>query len=151
VLFSLAAGSPTLIAMGASPADILGVGGAFGPAPVVVIPAVAGLGLPVGADIDALAIAFGGPPGAIEYSLTAATAPMVPASLGSGATILGVAFGPGPMPITIHTPLALGLLMTDDVDGLDVDQRLVPEPGGTVLLGLGMLALVGLRRKKRVT
>jgi hypothetical protein len=41
--------------------------------------------------------------------------------------------------------------MTDDVDGLDVDQRLVPEPGGTVLLGLGMLALVGLRRKKRVT
>ncbi len=128
VLFSLAPGSPSLGLLFAGPADILGVGGVFGPVPVIVLPAGPGLGLPAGADIDALAVAFfippGPVPGAIEYSLTAATAPLVPAALGSGATILGLA--PGPVPITAHAPPALGLLPTDDLDALDVDIPSIP-------------------------
>jgi hypothetical protein len=161
VLFSLAPLSPTLGFLGATPGDILGVGGPYGPAPIIVIPA-ALLGLPVGADIDALAIAGLPPPlapiaaGSIEYSLTALTAPLVPASLGSGATILGLAYIPGPFPIgptpvTVHTPAALGLLPTDDLDALDVGP-IVPEPGSIVLLGLGMLGLAGCagRRRRRV-
>jgi hypothetical protein len=148
-IFSLAPGSPTLGLLGATPADILAVGGVYGPVPIILVPA-AGLGLPPGTDIDALAITVGPGflgPGSIEYSLTAATAPLVAAALGSGATILG--FGPGP--ITVHTPAALGLLPGDDLDALDVDQRLIPEPSSMVLLGLGVFGLTGhaLRRKRK--
>lgn len=158
VLFSLAAGSPSLpfIGLGATPADILGVGGIFGPVPIVVIPQ-ALLGLPLGlaADVDALAIIgvppgpypIGGPipPGVIEYSLTAATA----AGYGlSGADILGPGAG---APVVVHGFAALGLLPSDDLDALDVDQQIVPEPGSMALLGIGALALVGYawRRRKR--
>ncbi|MFV1994179.1 MAG: PEP-CTERM sorting domain-containing protein [Verrucomicrobiales bacterium] len=55
ILFSLAPGSATLLGLGASGADVLGVGGVFGPAPVVVAPAGA-LGLLPTDNIDAFAL-----------------------------------------------------------------------------------------------
>ena len=121
---------------------MLAVGGVAGPVPVIFLFGGA-LGLPAGADIDALAIfapgGFFGGAGTIEYSLTAATAGLVPASLGSGASVLG--FAPGP--VLVHTPGALGLLATDDLDALDVDTRSVPEPSTAVLLGLALFGLIG--------
>jgi hypothetical protein len=151
VFFSLAPGSPSLVTFAATPDDVLAVGGPFGPAPVIFLDGVAALGLPPGTDLDALALlapggAFVGP-GGIEYSLTAATAGLVPASLGSGATILGL--GAGPVPITVHTPPALGLLPEDDLDALDVDQQIiVPEPANISLLALGAMVLMMIRRRK---
>ncbi len=128
IFFSLAPGSPTLGLLGATPADVLvSVAGL----PAIFVPAAA-LGLPPGADMDALAIAPGFGPGGIEYSLTTATA----ALLGlSGADILGVTGAGGVM--VVHGFASLGLLPTDDVDAWDVDQRLVPEPAA-----LGAMTLV---------
>jgi hypothetical protein len=149
-IFSLAPGSPTLGFFGATPADIFAVGGIYGPFPIILVPG-AVLGLPPGADIDALAITVGPGflgPGSIEYSLTAATAGLVPAALGSGATILG--FGPGP--VTVHTPASIGLLVGDDLDALDVDTLpVIPEPSSIVLFGVSVFCFVCcLKRRKQV-
>jgi hypothetical protein len=140
IFFSLAAGSPSLIPGGFTPADIFvsaGAGG-FG----LFLPGAA-LGLPPLADIDALAL--DAPPGplGIEYSLTAATA----GPLGfSGADILGVAFAPGPMPIVVHPAGAIGLLPMDDLDALDLG--LIPEPASISLFVVAFASLSMLRRRR---
>lgn len=149
VLFSLAAGSPTLGILGAAPADILAVGGVFGPAPIVLLPGFV-LGIPIGLDMDALATSFfmtgGFGPGTIEYSLTAASA----AAVGlSGADILTYTGVPGI--VVIHPFFTMGLLPTDDIDALDVSQQqvnFIPSPATLpmFLAGLGLLALGRLRR-----
>ena len=140
--FSLAAGSPTLGALGLLPGDILAVGGAFGPVPVLFLPGAA-LGLPGGADLDALALfapggVFGGP-GTIEYSLTGGTAGLVAAT---GGDILGLAAGV----VKVHPFATIGLLPGDDLDALDV--MTVPEPASMSLLALGALAIAGRRTRK---
>jgi hypothetical protein len=150
VLFSLAAGSPTLGFLGATPADILAVGGPYGAAPIILVTAI-GLGLPAGAafEMDALAITVGPGgaflgPGSIEYSLDTATAGILGLS---GADILGL--GAGGVPIVVHLAPTLGLLPGDDLDALDVDQQIVPEPASIALLALGSVTLLGYYWRRR--
>jgi hypothetical protein len=103
------------------------------------------LGLPAGADIDALAIGTGGGPfggpGTIEYSLTAATAGLVGVS---PADILGL--GAGPPVVVVHPFFSIGLLGGDDLDALDVSAP-IPEPTSLGVLATG-LTMLSLRRRR---
>jgi hypothetical protein len=138
IYFSLAAGSPSLGVF--SPADIFVSTGAgafavFIPSGALVIPPIA--------DIDALALlVIPGGGYAIEYSLTTGTAGLIGTS---GAAILG---GSSPIfgPFVLHTPASIGLLVTDDLDALDVA---VPEPATVGLLAIGTMLLIAYRQKCR--
>jgi hypothetical protein len=139
LFFSLAPGSPTLVALGATPADIL-VGGAGGP-PAIFAPAAA-LGLPPGTDIDALAMLAGIPigPGMIEFSLTNATAGLLGVTGGDILTAGG---------LVVHGFASLGLTPNDDLDALDVGAQAVPEPSSALLAAFGSLGLLARRRRDR--
>jgi hypothetical protein len=141
VFFSLAPTSPTLAALGATPADILVSGVGSGGPPVIFLPGAA-LGLPPGADLDALALfapagLFLGP-GTIEYSISSGTAPLVPGI--SGADILGLPVGP-PAVAVVHTAASIGLAPGDELDALDVGA--IPEPSA-FLFGALVCGIVGL-------
>lgn len=109
--FTLAAGSPTLAALVATPATILKA--APGGPPMIHFPAVL-LGLIAGDVIDALSYG-GGPPGTVLYSL----APGSP-------TLIAFGFKPGDilatpfLPVIVVPAAALGLTPVDNLDALDV-------------------------------
>jgi hypothetical protein len=109
VVFTLAPGSPTLIGLGAGPADILISPFGLGVAPGVLVPA-AVLGLVGGDVIDALAMSLGGPP------LVISLAPGSPSiGAGSPADLFTAA------PFGAFVPAAaLGLKALDDVDAVDI-------------------------------
>lgn len=142
VYFSLAPGSPTLGLIGANPADILAVGGAFGAAPVVFIPAPA-LGIPAGAaaDVDALSLEVtlgpaGPTPVAIHFSVTAATATgwaFFGNPVNSGADVLVRNAGPGG---AVIRPGNLGLMNADDIDALEAVLVAAPCPADINLDGI---------------
>jgi hypothetical protein len=116
VYFSLAAGSPTLDALGASPADILvcqpGSSGACGSSarPSVFI-GYADLGLMAGDDVEDFVLDAA--TGNVEFTLAAGSAP--------GAILKrpGFAGCTGPGPCQVLSPSDVGLLATDDMDALD--------------------------------
>ncbi len=165
IYFSLAAGSASLAGLGATPDDILVVGGAFGAVPVLWADGVLDLGLPVGTDLDALAlinpigaptlaILAGAAPGTrlVEYSVTSGTAGLLPplAPVASGADIFGYIAGVAG-PVRVHTAGDFGLLTTDDVDALDVDQQTIPEPTTSALFVLGGLMIACRARRSPLT
>jgi hypothetical protein len=114
VLFTLAPGSPTLIGLGAGPADIL-IQPAFGLAvpPAVFLPAAA-LGLLPGDAIDALAFSLAGPPAMVSL---APGSPTLVALLASPADLILLPGGP---PLVALAAGALGLAPGDDIDALDI-------------------------------
>jgi hypothetical protein len=131
VYFSLAAGSPTVGTTDPygnviRPGDILAVGGAFGPSPVVFRP-YNRLGLPMTADLDALSLEVGaGPAGPYlvraEYSVTSATAGFTLPSgipVNSGADVIRLEPTGMPVHTVVHTPPVLGLRGDDDLDALE--------------------------------
>lgn len=115
VFFTLAPGSPTLTALGASPADILLQFYPFGGS-MVAFPGAA-FGLVPGDVIDALALHF--------FAPTTAAVSLAPGSptLGllaaSPADVLLLTTS-GPPPAMLVPAPALGLLPTDDIDALDI-------------------------------
>ncbi len=134
VYFSLAAGSPTLATLGASPADILvwapGVG-------LNVFLSASQLGLDSGGDdIDALALEIIGGNIELYFSLTPNSAS------GLGADIY---YSNAQGWNTVAFPASvLGLLGMDNVDALETNA--VPEPVTILLIMLGLVELV--RKKK---
>lgn len=120
IYFTLAPGSPTLTALGASPAHVLqGVVGSGGPPAIHAAPGV--LGLTVADAIDALA--FDTSSGRFMFSL----APGSPALGLLGAGPADILRAPG---LAIHVPAAaLGLGAGDDIDALDI----AVDPDGDLL------------------
>jgi hypothetical protein len=121
VYFSLAAGSPTLAALGASPGDILAVGGVFGATPTVFVSS-ALMGMPPNADMDALSLEVSAGPIVIyaEYSVTSATTGFTVDGgvvVDSGADI--VAWEPAVAVFVTHESADLGLRVEDDIDALE--------------------------------
>jgi hypothetical protein len=125
VFFSLANGSPTLAAIGATGGDVLAAGGPFGASPVVFIPHAA-LALPPWADLDALNLevrrnAAGAlAPWRLRFSVSSATLGFALPNgsvVNSGAHILASAAG-GNAVIAIAAA-QLGLRAEDDVDALE--------------------------------
>lgn len=125
IFFSLANGSPTLAMLGATGGDVLAVGGAFGPVPVVFIPH-GSLGLPPWVDLDALDLEVRrNPAGAlapwrVRFSVSGATLGFAAAGgqvVNSGAHVL---LSPANGGCAIEIPAAdLGLRLEDDVDALE--------------------------------
>jgi hypothetical protein len=121
IYFSLAPGSPSLATYSAGPADILVVGGAYGPTPAVWRTA-QDLGLPMGsgADIDAMALIRSDTFNFVRYSLTTAS---VITLLGTGHTVSsGAELLASPttgLGYLTWLPNILGLLSTDDIDALE--------------------------------
>jgi len=114
--FSLAAGSPTLAAIGAGPADILVSQG--NGLPPIVDRAAAAMGLVAGDDIDALCFY----PGVTRFSL-APGSPSLAAIPASAADVLQQ----GAPPFVALTDAGMGLDPGDDVDALKCG---VPAAGG---------------------
>lgn len=128
VFFALAAGSPTLALIGATPGDVLVTGFAFVPS---IYASVSDLGLTGGDAIDGLCLFENGngvfdSEDEIRFSLTAGS-PSLSAVSGDGASVLA----PGPLRV-IDRADKLGLLPTDEIDGLlcssptDVQQLFLP-------------------------
>ncbi len=125
VYFSRTVGSPTLGTIGATPADILAVGGVFGGTPVIFASAVS-LGIPQGlqVDMDALSLkvgAAGSDPYIkdVEFSVTMASAfgwPYFGSAVTSGADLL---YFDGSTGWIAHRPGEIGLRHEDDVDALE--------------------------------
>ncbi|MBI3957980.1 MAG: hypothetical protein HY328_04145, partial [Chloroflexi bacterium] len=114
VYFALAAGSPTLALVGATPADVLATGFEFVPS---VYAAAADLGLTSGDAIDGLCLYENGngvydSDDQILFSLRTGSPSLVSLS-GDGASILA----PGPLRV-VHRADNLGLLPTDEIDAL---------------------------------
>ncbi len=139
VYFSLAPGSPTLATLGAGPADILAVGGAFGAGPVIFATEASlliGPGPGFSADIDALSLEVS--PGVpaptlvrAQFSMTAASATGWTTSNGdivdSGALV--ILYDPSvPVSLVAHTPAELGLLANDELDALEATFYMPPPP-----------------------
>jgi len=137
VYFSLAAGSPTLSVIGAGPGDILAVGGFFGAAPIIFRSA-ASLGIPAGVTIDLDAMTLEVEPGPagpvlriVQFSVTSATATgWTYGGIGivdSGADVL-VYDNITPAAFVGHRPADFGLLVSDDIDGLELVLAPAPAP-----------------------
>jgi hypothetical protein len=128
VYFSLRAGSPSLAALGVSPADVLVT--SHGAAPTVYASAVA-LGLTPGDDLDALCLredgdgAFG-PSGALYLSLAPGSPSLAAAGAGPGDLL-----APGAPPVVVRSAATLGLLASDDVDAIACETALEPLAGDT--------------------
>ena len=132
VFYSLAPGSPTLTAIGATPGDILfslpGVGGPISGPGIAVLGTALGLG--PGDNLDALILdVFAGPfsGGGVLFSVDAATAASLP----------GIAEGdllaPGPTgPTVVRTAADLGLAPTDELNALDI-VTVHPDPQQPIL------------------
>ncbi len=138
VYFSLVPGSITLGILGATPGDILAVGGVFGPTPVIFLTA-ATMGIQQTVDMDALALEVQPPPPGgwptlliAQFSVSRATATGWADGFGnavnSGAHIL--VYDPAVVPAAVigHGPLDLGLDLNDDVNALE--SAFVPSPPG---------------------
>jgi hypothetical protein len=136
VTFSLAAGSPTLAAIGAGPEDILLWTAPFA-APAVFLPGAA-LGLGAGDDLDAL-VDIGGAP---HFSL----APGSPTLGLLGASAADILFSPAGTPAIFMPAAAMGLAPGDNMDALAA----IPEPEAYIqmLAGLGLLGWMGRRRRR---
>jgi len=126
VYFSLAAGSPTLTAIGASPGDILAVGGAHGGPTPVIFRTHFDLGIPATADLDALILEVD--PSTLtvvraEYSVTPAVLGFALPSSGdvvdSAADV--ILWEPGAVTThsVVHQPVDLGLRDIDSIDALE--------------------------------
>lgn len=139
VFLTLAPGSPTLVALGATSASVLRVPPPAGP-PVVFFPPSAfglvsgppGCGAPVCDQIDALEAG----PGFLNYQVFYSLAPGSPSLAICGRSPADVLFGPYPnaclnFGLQIHAA-SLGLLPTDNIDALainlDADLDLAADP-----------------------
>ena len=113
VFFTLAAGSPTLALLGATPADILWhpFGGA-NPPPIMFMPGAA-LGLLPGDVIDGLALNAAGPP--VVISLAPGSPTLAALGGASPADLISV-----PPPAIFLPAVVMGLLPVDDIDALDI-------------------------------
>ena len=115
IFFSLRTGSPSLAALGYSSADILAVGGGFGPVPVVFV-SHAALGLQPTADLDALNMEVR------RDTLGNLYANQVRFSVRSGTTAISgadILYWDGTSSSILHTAADLGLNASDDVDALE--------------------------------
>ena len=111
------------------------------PAPSGIYAGFGSLGLLMGDDIDALVVFDDGDLvfGAIDtvmFSLTP-TSPSLPGLPGGSPGNIFTVTGPGSSILLYRSDIALGLTAGSDVNALDV----VPEPGTTAFLGIGMLLL----------
>ena len=140
LLYSLAPGSPTLLAFGYSAADILTT---VGGVPSIHL-AAAALSLTPADDLDGLMVGAGVPaPLGIAFSL-APGSPSLGVAL-SPADILGIGAG---APIVLLPASALGLGAPGVADNVNAITA-VPEPETWVMLiaGMGLVGWVGMRRK----
>lgn len=128
VYFSLRAGSPSLAAVGVSPAGVLVT--SHGAAPAVYASA-ASLGLAPGDDLDALCLredgdgAFGA--GDLLYFSLAPGSPSL-ATAGAGP---GDLLSPAVPPVVARSAATLGLVASDDVDAIACETTLEPVAGDT--------------------
>ncbi len=134
VYFSLAAGSPTLTALGASPADIL----VWDPATGMISVKYSAVQLGLDAaydDIDALALNVSPAGLGVYFSL----ANRQPGDVFYSDLISGTS-------TVMYSAAQLGLLPTDNVDALETNAAPIPEP---VSIGLFSLAGIALLRKRK--
>ena len=154
VYFSLDNGSTSLSALGATPDDILRA--APGGASVgVFADGVTDIGLLPGDDLDALVLLDGLGRGEVTpladrafFSL-APGSPSLAANGYSAADILSTNFNGNFW--REYTAAELGLLESDNIDALEVQPGVIPEPGTLFLIGTGCLVLIGLLRRRRMT
>jgi hypothetical protein len=128
VFFSLRAGSPTLAAIGASPADILVAGGGWGRVPAVFVTAET-LGIPPASDLDALSLLVEASdssvivPAKALLSVTSRTAGFALASVATSGTVVDsgadVIEFDGRASRIAYDSSDLGLLTGDDLDALE--------------------------------
>ena len=138
IFFSLAAGSPTLGAIGANPGDILVVGAAWGATPAVFL-TTAQLGIPAFADLDSLTLDVEREEDgtitatAARYTVTAGTAgfPLPGGMVNSGADVIRY---DGAASFREFTHAQIGLQANDDIDA---QESYVTQPNifGIVPLG----------------
>jgi len=138
--FSLAVGSPTLLATGFSAADILfwsGVG-----LPPGLFLAGGALGLVPGDDLDAL-VYLGVMP---AFSLAPGSPSLLPTLLNPAGFSAADILGPGVVPVVLAPAGALGLAPGDNVDAMAA----VPEPEtyAMMLAGLGLLGVMTRLRRR---
>jgi len=118
VYFSLAPGSPTLAAIGASPGDILVCAAPACPVPAVFITDVV-LGLAAGENLEDFSL--NASTGNVDFTLPAGSPTLFAIGSSPGAILKRAGFPPcGAIPCTIFFPAAVGLLAAgDDMEALD--------------------------------